>query len=910
MQYSSRHFSFLSRAWLLFLFIFLVQCGPHSADYKVLAAIENFLVELGAGIGGGGGILPPYTGNFSFSVGDSVNLNGNSGSAGNGTILDPGNLGNTLGFATEGNGVPNLIFLYQGSSTSPYAVDVNGDGAVDYYICYHSDGSLTLSTGINCGGNQVLVRPGLGFDTNGDGVVDNPILALLGNDVTAPSASISPPAGIYGGAQTVTVTCADNLAPGNIAYTLDSTTPSFSPANGHIANPPFTNFTVGGSGDGDYTVQYRCRDLSGKVSNVGTAVYQINHNVPNVAISTAFSSNYVSVNSGAVNLSSFSWRSNQSGSYSIRQGGTGCSDGNVIDSGIVSANSNNTSYVQASQLSVGLNTLYVCVTAGLTGRTSISITRDDTAPTLTASPGAGAYGTSPVSVQLVYSDNSGTSNGYSVVYTLDNSNPTINSATGTVGNGILYNSATPISLSQTTTIRFLARDPAGNLTSSVQSAVFTIDETLATITFNSFSPSSKAVNASSHQSITWQFSGNGASYKVLLGGNNCTSSTNSSGSTVYQGNTGTSYSRQSDCECNNGSAPTGGATVFKTGNVVSASSTPTGSEIQASVAVTTVLDNLNFSVGKNLVLICVANQTNQPHYASATTPVWKDTLPPQVTSTIPTGGYTGVDPTLGTVTVVFSEPMDPNYSPNMVFEAYDGSAWKTLDITNLSFRWDSNQPDTVVAVLPWIYFPENALIRWKILQGSMKDITGISLGADVVLSFMTTTYSSAHGYGFTVFKTNSDDASVGLGVARDYGSGPVALSASFPSDLVTADAVTGLKWKSSEQSGSYSYYDALNQCSSLNLQNSGAGYAGLTNWRVPSVQELETLSLYLSDNSYPTVTSAKFTNFSPVPFWTSTLFTANPTNAWFVGFLDPDTYFNLNTSLYKVRCVSGVPKAH
>ncbi|TGK05644.1 DUF1566 domain-containing protein [Leptospira langatensis] len=899
------HFTRIS---FLALFL-LVNCSPKSASYGVLAALEQMLLGLGVGNGGGGGIFPPYTGSHSFLPGDSVNLNGNSGSVGNGTILDPSNNGSALGIATEGNGVPNLIFLYQGTNTTPYAVDVNGDGLADYYLCYPSDGTTTLHTGTNCGGNQVFVRPGQGFDTNGDGVVDNPMMALLASDFTVPHSSISPSPGIYGGAQNVTITCADNLAPGNIAYTLDGTTPSLSPANGHITNPPSTSFAVGGSGDGDYTVQYRCRDLAGRTEGVNTATYQINHAVPNVTISTPFSSAYVSANSGAVNLASFSWKSNQTGSYSVRQGGTGCTDGNVIDSGLASANAANTSFVQASQLAVGLNTLYICVTAGLTGRTTITITRDDTPPTVSTNPGAGAYGTSPVSVQLVYSDDSGSASGFTVLYTLDNSNPTINSATGAVGNGIVYNPSTPISLSQTTTIRFLARDPAGNVTSSVQSSVFTIDESLATITLNSYSPASRAVNASSNQSIAWQFAGNGASYKVLIGGNKCSSSTNG-GTTTYQAPSGTSYSNLSDCECTSGTALAGGASAFKSGNVVSSGAT--GSDIQANTAVTTVIDNLNFVVGKNSVLFCVANQTNQPHYASVVTSIWKDTLAPQVTSTTPTGGYTGVDPTLGSVTVVFSEPMDSSFTPTMVFEFFDGSTWQSLNITNIKYVWDSNNPDTFKAVLPWVYFPENALIRWKILQNTMRDVTGILLASDVVLSFMTTTYSNAYGYGFTVFKTNGNDATTGLGVAHNYGSGPVALSSSYPGDLVTGDAVTGLKWKSTEESGTFTYNTAVNQCSSLNLQHGGVGYAALTNWRLPTVQELETLSIYQASGSAnpPAVTSGAFTNFSSAEYWSSTLFVANPTNAWFVNFNDPDSYFNLSSSLYHVRCVSGVPNSH
>lgn len=913
--------------WTVLLASFLaVGCGPTKGqDYSILSALEQMFLGSSSSGSSGGVLNLPLFGKSQFLPGQSVNLNGSSAAIVSAIVVDPSGNGTAVGLSTQGNGIPNLLFLYQANSVNPYAVDVNGDGVPDYYLCYHSDGSVTLTTGMNRSGNPVTIYPNQGFDSTGNGVVDNPIIARLLTDTIPPSSSISPTPGTYGGVQTVTIVCADNVAPGNLAYTSDGTSPTYSPVNGTITNPPKTKTNIGGNGDGSYTIKYRCRDMAGNLEGVNTASYQVNHNVPNVTIVSPVSSFYISVNAGAINTASYVWKSSQTGSYSIRQNATGCSDGTVIESGIASANQNNTSFLSASQLSAGSNSIYICVSSGFTGQNSFAITRDDIAPTITASPGAGGYGydgVSPINVQLNYADNSGIASGYVVAYTMDGSNPGINSLTGAISNGLSYPpaNASAIALTSNTTLNFVARDPAGNL-SSVGTAVYVIDSSRPNIQVNGFTPANKVLNATSNLGINWQFTGNGASYKVLLGGNQCTASTttttvngNQVSKTTYAGPSGIKYTNSVDCECNNGSAPSG-TSSFVSGNVVT--SAPTGSDILVGTPVNTTLANLNFTAGKNTVIICVANQKNQPEYGmqtgSQSIPVWKDTMAPKLISATPSGGSTGVNPNSAQLTLVFSEPLDPAHLPNLTVQVFQLSSWVNLDLTNVKYQFlgSSNQPDTLVIQFPWIFFPENALIQWSIASGSIVDAAGLGLASTITQSFLTTTFETANGFAFPVLKTGAgDDTNVTTSVAQNLTTTPpngLWTNQFSGTDTVVFDSNTLLVWKQTDEGVSKDYISALNQCSSLNLTHSGLGYASLTNWRLPSVQELASISIYSS--AIPSIASPSFSGTSASPYWSSTLFAPTVTNAWYVDFQYPDIYFDAIGASHMVRCVSGIPGA-
>ncbi|EPG73101.1 PF07603 family protein [Leptospira fainei serovar Hurstbridge str. BUT 6] len=884
---------FLSLISLFFLF-FSLNC---KASEDTSQAILSVLSQL----------FSAHPNSNPFSVGQTINLNGNAGPQALGTVVDPSNAGTAVGIALQGSGIPVLIILYN-SAGNPYAVDVNGDGNPDYFLCT-TQGVVTLRTGGACTGNQVIVFPGQGYDTNGDGVPDNLILSSVASDVVSPSSVISPNPGIYGGSRTVTVVCSDNIAPGNIIYTLDGTVPNFIPLIGKVMDPAATSFTIGSAGDGTYTVKYFCRDLAGNSeSTIHTAVYQVNHNIPNVTITSALSSSSISINVGTLNSASLSWQSNQTGTYSLRQNATGCSDGTVISSGSVTANTPITSSILANQLTVGLNSMYLCVTAGLTGFLSFNISRDDTPPSINLNPGAGTFGTSPQNISFACVDSSSCT----IVYTTDGSTPFIDPITGVVGNGLAYSNS-PVSLtSGTTTLKYLARDAAGNL-SSVGTSTYTINSAVATITANSYSPSSKSINASvsSTMTITWQ-SDLAGTYQILIGTSNCTS-----GGTLATG-------------------------------------TNVGGNATAGTPIVSVLNNSNFSNGNNSVLICVANASLAPQYGSLSTTIVKDGILPTIQSSTPSNNSLGVASSSSRISIVFSESMNTNASQlpssylnacpasqsgTVYFEAdiYDGTSLNCADVT-ANFTW-LNSGTTLQIDLSWISFPENTKIQVTIPASSLTDVAGNALATAAQITF--TTAPSPNKFGILTTgqgacwdvngnpvpcSSTGQDGALQTGTARSY---QVTTTANTS---ITTDSSTGLIWKtcqmdweihtgactksatpigpwtySVDTSGTPTKYSALNACASLN----SSSYAGINTWRLPTLAELATILKYGSGVS-PALDTSAFTNPTSgqasnywVNLWTGTGNFSNPYFSWIVnlsdGSISPVTKPNSNA----IMCVSA-----
>lgn len=161
------------------------------------------------------------------------------------------------------------------------------------------------------------------------------------------------------------------------------------------------------------------------------------------------------------------------------------------------------------------------------------------------------------------------------------------------------------------------------------------------------------------------------------------------------------------------------------------------------------------------------------------------------------------------------------------------------------------------------------------------------------------------------------------GQDADFVSKPRARSFSGPnqylatSDYTTTDLVTGLVWKtcteglsgatcSTGTTTNVSFTTAPTTCIALNSANSGAGFAGLTNWRVPSIQELQTLQDY---SVYAPGISAAYFPGSPtgINIWSATEYVLTPTSGWFISG-DYGTRSNTAKSTsYKLRCVSGTP---
>ncbi len=867
----------LITGFVLFLPIFLFHCFLFPGKGKSDMSMAALLALLG---GSAGSLLP--------SPGEPINLNGGTGPA-TGTVTDSNGDGVADGISTGNNGIPDIPLIDTNNDGQPDAVDVNGDGVADYYICYHSDGTITLTVGPNCSGNQVVVLPGTGYDEVGG--PDNPILGDIENDITAPSSSINPGAGTFASAQSVTITCSDNVAPGNIAYTTDDSTPTFNPIHGKIGGPPKVTFTVGQGGNGIYKIKYLCRDLAGNLQTpVQTANFTIDDHVPNVT-HTSLSSENLSNTSGAINSTSFNWSSNRDGTYSFRLGSTSCSDGSVLESGSVSDGASNPATINASDLSLGSNSIRICVVDGVSsqvGQKIITILRDDTAPSSSPSPTAGDY-SSTQNVLLSCTDSGAGCD--QIVFTTNGSDPTITGSTGAITNGTKYTTTIATPDSSVTQIKFIARDNAGNV-SSIQTANYTVDSTVATITLNS--PTTSLVSASSDATITWQSSKAGT-YQFRMGGTDC-----STGTALSNGSGNTNVS---------GSISAGGPDT------------------------TTTIRNSDFTVsdGANTIRICVSNLIG--NFGSTTKTVTKDSTPPTVSSTTPTDLSTGVAPNPGTLTVVFAEDMktdqtNPTLTTNIF--AFDGVTPNSVPNTNgTTFTWIDSK--TLRINLSWINFPENVKIEWILGTSNLKDLSGNSMTIFAGKKFTTTVRAKTRAVADTGLTTCFNTASTTQACAdaswprqdADFSNIPLSrnfvgptLHSTFTDDATVKDNVTHLTWRNcttGQSSGTgcgtgsvstASWYNSINACASLNVANSGSGYAGITNWRLPTSDELDSLPDYSLNGGTTKFPTAFFPNVALTLYWSATAYLGPSTDrAYFIngsGLMG----FGVKTGTNRSLCVS------
>ncbi|XDD48268.1 chitobiase/beta-hexosaminidase C-terminal domain-containing protein [Leptospira sp. WS39.C2] len=511
------------------------------------------------------------------------------------TLVDSDGDGISDGINLTGGTTPNLILIDTNGDGIPDAVDVNGDGIADYYISPNPPGFLTTAPGGT--GNPVVIivdangNP-LGFDTDGDGTPNDTAIVSIINDVTPPTITSSLLAGTYSTAQTVTLTCTDNRAPGSIVYTMDASSPTFTPKLGTVVNRP--SQTISLSSEGNHTLQAVCRDLAGNLSTPLNITYTIDSQIPAITL-VGQSSTSISSHVGAVTSSTATWQTNRSGSFVIREG-SDCASGTQVAAGTATANVDQgfvRSYTHFT--GEGTKTYRICVTGtnGLTGFASFSLHRDDTAPVVTADPGAGNYGVA-TAVSLSCSDTGG-SGCDQIVYAIQAgsapTNPVIQGTTGTVSSGTLYTAAFAMTDGAITYTKFVARDKAGNV-SNVYSQNYTVDTQVATITVNSHTSS---INGSSNVSLNWQSSKAG-SYQIRLGGSSCS--------------TGTVLTNT-------------GSNVNVTGNAL------------ATTDINSTIANSHFNEGDNTIRICVANLIG--NFGSTTRNANKDTTAPIVTMASPSG---------------------------------------------------------------------------------------------------------------------------------------------------------------------------------------------------------------------------------------------------------------------------------
>jgi hypothetical protein len=96
-------------------------------------------------------------------------------------------------------------------------------------------------------------------------------------------------------------------------------------------------------------------------------------------------------------------------------------------------------------------------------------------------------------------------------------------------------------------------------------------------------------------------------------------------------------------------------------------------------------------------------------------------------------------------------------------------------------------------------------------------------------------------------------------------------------DCVT-DNLTGLMWAKNANlpNGTRTWYQAVDDCNNLNL-------CGYTDWRLPNVNELESLINANEPNSATWLNGQGFTNVQANIYWSSTSYASYPDLAWVVN---------------------------
>ena len=283
----------------------------------------------------------------------------------------------------------------------------------------------------------------------------------------------------------------------------------------------------------------------------------------------------------------------------------------------------------------------------------------------------------------------------------------------------------------------------------------------------------------------------------------------------------------------------------------------------------------------------------------------------------------------------FAQAMDTSISPTLLAEAFDGATYNTIPSTGSQLSWSDDR--TLLITVSWRRFPEHTDLRFTV--SGLLDSSGTPV-ADAIDSFtgpaanrvspvveagqMACSYydgaawvadgacTQVYTVGDANYPFGQDSHYTNVPVARSY-SGPTA-HAVFTTDYTTTDNVTGLVWKTCNEgktgagcagvATTYTWYDSINACSALNTANAGSGYAGRTNWRLPTIQELKSLPHY--GIAAPSIEAANFPATQAANHWTATTNVGSIANAWFVsfstgGFIDSVA----KTSAMVVRCVSG-----
>lgn len=571
---------------------------------------------------------------------------------------------------------------------------------------------------------------------------------------------------------------------------------------------------------------------------------------------------YLSGQSGAFEFADVQWDSSTDASYQIRYGATNCSDGTLYDSGSVIASTSNTSRIHAisgaTPLIVGNNPVRICLFnpngATLWDSYSLSVERDDTPPTVSFSPASGTFGSSAPNITISCSD-SGNSGCGEIAYRSDGTAASI-SNTGLAASGnSLFSSSLSLPNNATTNLSAIAVDKAGNV-GTANSGTYVVSFGNPTITVVSLSKS--IINASGSSILRWK-SDIAGTYSIRVGGTNCSNGTQqSSGSAAANTNIDSSL---------------------------------IGSDLIS---------------GSNTLRICLT--TAGANEGNTTTNITLDTVAPKITATSPAISPNAVafalSVTQRTFSLTFNEDMDTSSTPNPQHKDNTQSGNPEIKWPGAIGSWSADKRTYTLNIQSNL--PEWHKFYLLYASSSFKDVAGNVLVSSPVVAVVSGNIQLNHG---TIYDTRnllpsdskqtdcSDDNGITISCAGTGQDGefstlssglllPGALTG-YPSDYVTVDIRNSRYWKTCladfewngttcvrpcaddfKWNGSSCISDpgnpaktfsrAVEDCSALNVRNSGSGFAGRTSWRVPTISEYYTILEYGGTSGRDTIPEAYF----------------------------------------------------
>ena len=117
-------------------------------------------------------------------------------------------------------------------------------------------------------------------------------------------------------------------------------------------------------------------------------------------------------------------------------------------------------------------------------------------------------------------------------------------------------------------------------------------------------------------------------------------------------------------------------------------------------------------------------------------------------------------------------------------------------------------------------------------------------------------------------------------------------------DGTVLDVRTRLVWKKECEPKKFTWDDAVAAFEG----GRAPGFAGHSDWRMPTIEELKTL---IEKDQKPAINTAVFGQVAASYYWSSSSYAGSPSGAWFVFFGNGVGYYYFKSSSVYVRLVRG-----